>query len=76
MHETAKLLRDLVSIPSVNPMGRPLHGPELFEQRVTDYLETFFRSLGVSYERQPFAPLGETAVAIYEPPNTARSLVF
>src|ERR687887_566808 len=27
MRETTRLLRDLVALPSVNPMGRPLHGP-------------------------------------------------
>src|SRR5579862_7843746 len=75
MHETTRLLRDLVAIPSVNPMGRPLHGPELFEQRVTDYLETYFRSLGVSYERQPIAPLRANIVAVYEPPHATHTLV-
>ena len=27
LSETTRLLRDLVALPSVNPMGRPLHGP-------------------------------------------------
>ena len=76
MTETTQLLRDLVALPSVNPMGRPLHGPELFEHRVTDYLEKFFASLGVRFERQPVAPLRENIVAVYEPPNPARTFVF
>jgi len=49
--ETAQLLRDLVAIPSINPMGRPLQGPNIYEHGVTAYLETFFQGLGVPYER-------------------------
>ena len=66
----AQLLRDLVSIPSVNPMGRPLSGPEYFEYQVTAYLERFFRDLGVRYERQTVAPLRDNIIAYYEPDKT------
>jgi acetylornithine deacetylase ArgE len=63
MHESTHLLRDLVALPSVNPMGRPLAGPHIYEHRVTAYLEQFFRSLGVSYERQPVAPQRDNILA-------------
>jgi acetylornithine deacetylase len=76
MHETTRLLRDLVSLPSVNPMGRPLQGPDLFEHRVTDYLEDFFRSLGVPCERQAVAPLRDNIVARFEPPGATSTLIF
>jgi acetylornithine deacetylase len=76
MLETTRLLRDLVAIPSVNPMGRPLHGPELYEHGVTDYLEKLFVSLGVRFERQPLQPLRENIVAVYDPPGAARTIVF
>lgn len=56
-------LSELIAIPSVNPMGRGLSGPELYEYRVTDYLEQFFRSLDVPYVRQPVEPLRENIVA-------------
>ena len=45
MHQTTRLLRDLVALPSVNPMGRPLTGDHLYEHRVSAYLEEFFRGL-------------------------------
>jgi acetylornithine deacetylase/succinyl-diaminopimelate desuccinylase-like protein len=48
-------LRQLVRIPSVNPMGRPTDpaaGDIYFEHRVTDHLEQLFRSLGWSSWRQ------------------------
>jgi len=76
MHATTQLLRDLVVIPSVNPMGRPLQGPELFEHRVTDFLEKYFRALGVRYERQPTQPLRDNIVAYFEPPGATRTFVF
>src|SRR5438270_9426186 len=74
--ETTRLLRDLVALPSVNPMGRPLQGPELYEHRVTAYLEEFFRGLGVPYERQPVAPLRDNIVARWESPGARRTLLF
>ena len=76
MHPTTRWLRDLVSIGSVNPMGRALQGPDLYEHRVTDYLEQQFRELGVRYERQPVAPLRENIVAYYEPAGATSTLVF
>src|SRR5437588_7714234 len=76
MLETTRLLRDLVALPSVNPMGRPLQGPEYFEHRVTAYLEDFFRGLGVPWERQPVAPLRDNIVARCELPGARRTLLL
>lgn len=76
MHETTRLLRDLVRLPSVNPMGRALHGDHLYEHRVTAYIEQFFRDLGVKYERQAVAPMRENIFARFEPPGFKSTLVF
>src|SRR5262249_39625821 len=76
MHETTRLLRDLVRLPSVNPMGRPLHGPDLYEHRVTAYLEAFFKGLGVPYERQPVAPQRDNILARCDLPGARRTLVL
>jgi acetylornithine deacetylase ArgE len=76
MLETTRLLRDLVSLPSINPMGRALHGPEIFEHRVTAYLEDFFRQLGVGYERQHIAPQRDNIFAWYDAPGAASTLLF
>jgi acetylornithine deacetylase len=76
MLETTRLLRDLVRLPSVNPMGRPLTGDHLYEHRVTAYLEQFFRDLGVSYERQSIAPQRDNIVARFEPPGHRTTIVF
>ncbi|HEY7425663.1 MAG TPA: M20 family metallopeptidase [Gemmataceae bacterium] len=76
MLETTRLLRDLVSLPSVNPMGRPLQGPDIYEHRVTAYLEDFFRSLGVAYERQPLAPQRDNILAWTDTPGASATLMF
>ena len=74
--EATALLRDLVALPSVNPMGRDLPAAIVCEHRVTDYLEHFFRALGVPFERQPIAPLRENIVARLEMPGARRTLVL
>ncbi len=51
-----KTLCELVAIPSVNPMGMPRSGPEFYEHRVTDYLETLFTRIGLPWERQAVRP--------------------
>jgi acetylornithine deacetylase/succinyl-diaminopimelate desuccinylase-like protein len=56
-------LSDLVALPSVNPMGREVSGREFYEHQVTEYLEQFFKRLGVPYLRQPIAPLRDNIIA-------------
>lgn len=76
MLETTRLLRDLVALPSVNPMGRALPDDITLEHRVTASLEQFFRSIGLPYERQPVAPGRENIVARYESPGARRTILF
>ena len=76
MHHSHRLLQDLVRLPSVNPMGRPVTGDIFYEHRVTDYLEHFFRGLGVSYERRPVAPLRDNIVARYDAPGATRTILL
>ena len=56
-------------IPSVNPMGRALSGPEFFESRLTAYLEEWLGALGVRLERQPVAPGRDNLLAWYDQPG-------
>src|SRR5262245_18427264 len=55
----ARILADLVAIPSVNPMGRPYDQPVPVERRVTEYLEQLFAPHGVSMARQCSGPTHE-----------------
>jgi acetylornithine deacetylase len=71
-----RLLSDLVSIPSVNPMGRPLAGPGFLEAGLSDYLEGWFRELGAPCERQTVTPGRDNLVARYNSPRGGRTLLF
>ncbi len=64
--DLVQTLSDLVSLPSVNPMGKPVSGPEYFEYRVTDYLQQLFESWGLPYERQTVEPKRDNIVALLE----------
>lgn len=76
MDALTRLLSDLVAIPSVNPMGRGLAGPEFLEGRLSDYLQAYFRDLGVAVERKPIAPGRDNVIARYESPRDRRTLLF
>ncbi|MBV8078628.1 MAG: M20 family peptidase, partial [Planctomycetaceae bacterium] len=76
MDAVTRLLSDLVAIPSVNPMGRPLSGPGFLEVGMSDYLERWFRELGVPCERQTVAPGRDNLLARYEAPDARRTLLF
>ncbi len=66
MFDVTKLLADLVRIPSVNPMGRDVSGPEYFEARVSDFLCEQLKTLGVPWERIEIAPGRANILARYE----------
>lgn len=70
------LLRDLIAIPSVNPMGRELSGPEFFESRLSDWLERFFDGLGVSHERIEVVPGRDNVIARWDSPGSASTIVL
>jgi acetylornithine deacetylase len=74
--ELTRLLSDLVAIPSVNPMGRSLSGPDYLETRLTEYLEGWFRKLGARHERQSVAPGRENILAWYDAPSSRRLIIF
>jgi acetylornithine deacetylase/succinyl-diaminopimelate desuccinylase family protein len=74
--ELTRLLSDLVSVPSVNPMGRALSGPDLLETRLSAYLESWFRDRGREVVRQPVAPGRDNLLARYEAPDARRTILF
>ena len=50
------ILSDLVSIPSVNPMGRGDSGPPFGEAGVADYVASFLRRCGIDVEVEDVLP--------------------
>jgi acetylornithine deacetylase len=74
--DPSRLLAELVSRPSVNPMGQSIQRHEFGESAVTEYLEDYFRALKVDYTRQ--AVIGDRAniVARYQTARARRTLLF
>lgn len=70
------LLCQLIAIPSVNPMGRDLSGPEFFETRMTEYLGTVFETLGVSYEIIEVVPGRSNVIARFDPAGATTTLLL
>ena len=61
--DTLEILKTLVSIPSVNPMGRDLSGPVYYETRVSDWLCGFFAERAIAHERIEVVPGRSNVVA-------------
>lgn len=60
------ILCRLIEIPSVNPMGRNVSGPEFFEGGVSDWLMSFFDSFGACCERIEVLPGRDNILARYD----------
>jgi acetylornithine deacetylase len=71
--DAVDILKDLVAIPSVNPMGRDVSGPEYLETRLSDYLEKFFRNLGVECQRIEVLPGRDNVIARFDRPRGSRT---
>jgi succinyl-diaminopimelate desuccinylase len=71
-----EILCELVSIPSVNPMGREVSGEIYFERRLSDWLENFFQSCGADYERIEVAPGRDNLIARYDSPSAEVTLLL
>ncbi len=56
MADPVQILKELVAIPSVNPMGRDLKGPEYLETRVTEWLVAFLKAHDLPAEVVETAP--------------------
>ncbi len=76
MDPSIRLLRDLVQIPSVNPMGRDLSGPGILETDLSLFLEGFFQALGVPIQRQRIASGRENLIVRYEAPKPGPTILF
>ncbi|WP_339910452.1 M20 family metallopeptidase [Symmachiella dynata] len=66
MHDPVELLETLIAIPSVNPMGRDVSGPEFGEARMTAFLEDWFADLGVVIEKVEVLPGRFNLLARYD----------
>ena len=70
------LLQELVAIPSVNPMGRAVTGPEYFETRLTEYLVKLFGELEVPCEQYEVLPGRSNVLARYSNPHAKLTVLL
>ena len=70
------LLKQLVSIPSVNPMGRDISGPEYFETRVTEFLVQYLTDLGVPFEQITIAEGRSNVIARLDSTGASRTVLL
>jgi acetylornithine deacetylase len=54
--ECLQLLRDLIAIPSLNPMGRSVTGEMWYESRLGQFLVDYFRRHNIASERHEVQP--------------------
>ncbi len=73
---TTEILCQLISIPSVNPMGRDLTGEIYLETKVSDWLVNFFESIGADHERIEVAPGRANVIARFESPQSDLTLLI
>ncbi|MBL4884200.1 MAG: M20 family metallopeptidase [Planctomycetaceae bacterium] len=71
-----EILCQLISIPSVNPMGRDLTGEMYLEEKLSDWLVDFFQAIGADYERIEVAPGRANVIAKYESPDSDLTLLI
>lgn len=76
MDAAIRLLSDLVALPSINPMGRTTLTSDHLEGRMSDYLEAWFRNLGVPVVRESILPGRDNVIARYESPHSGRTVLF
>jgi acetylornithine deacetylase len=76
MNATAELLQRLVRIPSLNPMGRPVSGPEYLETRLSDFLTQHLTQLGLAVERQMVRPGRDNVIATFTPPSPSKTILL
>src|SRR5581483_8854456 len=72
----ARILSDLIALPSVNPMGRPFTGTERVERRVADYIENLFAPYGVPMERDPYSAMHENLLVTVPGRTNGPALLF
>lgn len=76
MRNIIDLLSKLISIPSVNPMGRVVEGPPFLEERLSEYLASWLQPLNLEVRRQRVRPGRENVLATYHAPNPKSHLLL
>lgn len=74
--DPVEILKDLVAIPSVNPMGRDAVGPDFLETKLSDYLAGFFRKWKLDCQRIEVLPGRSNVVARLDRPGANTTILL
>jgi acetylornithine deacetylase/succinyl-diaminopimelate desuccinylase-like protein len=72
----ARLLSDLIAVPSVNPAFLPAGDPRTGEARVAAHLESLARRAGLEVSRQPVAPGRDNLIVRLRPGGALRHRIL
>ncbi|MCA9050621.1 MAG: M20 family metallopeptidase [Planctomycetaceae bacterium] len=75
MTNVTEILKTLISIPSVNPMGRDVRGDIFGESRLSDWLMSWFHSIGADCERISVSDGHDNVVARFNG-NASKTLLL
>src|ERR1035437_55456 len=76
MSNPAKLLREIIALPSVNPAFLPDNHPHAGEQCVADFLAVTAARAGLEVEFQKVLPNRANIIARLLPPNKTRQRIL
>ncbi|MFN9719804.1 MAG: M20 family metallopeptidase [Planctomycetota bacterium] len=76
MTDPVPLLKQLIAIPSVNPMGRDLQGEEYLETRVTEWLVAYLKSVHLPVEVVATAPGRCNVLSRLDVPSSSRTILL
>jgi acetylornithine deacetylase/succinyl-diaminopimelate desuccinylase-like protein len=76
MHQTEKLLRELIALPSVNPAFLSAGDPRAGEQRVAEFLAATAAQAGLDVEFQPVMPGRSNVLVRLSPRGRVRQRVL
>jgi acetylornithine deacetylase len=74
--DALSILKTLVAIPSVNPMGRDVTGDEFFEGRVTEWLLGYLKHHGLPCEVVETAPGRANVLSRIDSPGATRTVLL
>lgn len=75
MKSLTQILAELVSIPSVNPMGQQVEGDIYHEKRMVEYLENFFIERSIKYQIYESSP-GRPNILAFLPGNLEGTILL
>jgi acetylornithine deacetylase len=76
MADPLPILKDLIAIPSVNPMGRVVAGCDFFEGRLTEYLAQYLKRMGLPCDVLEVAPGRANVVTRLDSTRATRTILL